>query len=49
VTLVVVIEGGSGPGGGLYACLPHARARLGHRDSPPGLEAAVTAMEARAT
>lgn len=47
VVLVSVIEQGSGPGGGVYACLPCARTLVDRRDASAWYKAEVAAMERR--
>ncbi|SCK37140.1 hypothetical protein H181DRAFT_03137 [Streptomyces sp. WMMB 714] len=48
VVLVHVIEQGSGPGGGVYACLPCARPLAKRRDASDFLREQIEAMEDRA-
>ena len=48
VALVHVIEQGSGPGGGVYACLAHARTLCAVPGPPAGLEKDVAEMARRA-
>ena len=47
VVLVKIHEGGSGPGGGAYACLSCARPLTRSRLAPEWLRQQVEAMEAR--
>lgn len=45
--MVAAIEGGSGPGAILYACIDHARARAKQSSAPSWLPEAIAEFDAR--